>query len=144
MYYDAQRELTMVLIARAKLQPASDLIKGLPDGEDNLVRMAASASICSVMGQKSKSDTDLAKLKQHGADIYALGIGSVYAFRGARDEAFAWYENARLQKDTEFVSINVEPTNGTARVPAPFWPMMWHAAPMPCTHSLMPRSKSQD
>jgi adenylate cyclase len=115
MYFDAQYELAIVLISRGKFPQARTLLESFPEGDDDLGRMAASAALSFATGQKLKSDTEFAKLKQHGADIWAFGVASVYALRGQPNEAFMWLDKSMLQRDNEFISINFEPATASLR-----------------------------
>jgi tetratricopeptide (TPR) repeat protein len=60
MYFDAQAELAAVLVSRGKFQQALTVVKSLPEGDDDLGRMAWSSAITFGMGQKLKADAGLA------------------------------------------------------------------------------------
>jgi hypothetical protein len=60
------------------------------------------------LGLKSESDAALAVIIKEQADVAAMAIADVYAFRGQPDEAMHWLERAYVQKDSELYFIKSE------------------------------------
>lgn len=56
-----------------------------------------------------ESDAALARLKNEFGDIAAYQIAEVHAYRGEKDQGFAWLERARQQRDPGLTSTKVDP-----------------------------------
>ncbi len=56
-------------------------------------------------GRKSDADTALRELEKSFAESAAYQVGEVYAYRGERDNAFAWLERAVQQRDPGIVAL---------------------------------------
>lgn len=56
-----------------------------------------------------ESDAALAELTEGFADIAAVQIAEVHAYRGEKDQAFEWLERARQQRDPGLISTQIDP-----------------------------------
>ena len=54
------------------------------------------------LGPRAEADAALADLLEQDHETAAIQIAQVYAFRGERDEAFAWLDRAYAQRDSGF------------------------------------------
>jgi TolB-like protein len=105
-YADAQYYLTLARLAQGEKEKALHLIERASDESE---RLAGLSIVHSAMGHNAESDAALAALTKRDADNWAFGIASVHAFRGERDQAFAWLDRAFTQRDEDLVDIQGEP-----------------------------------
>jgi TolB-like protein/tetratricopeptide (TPR) repeat protein len=60
-------------------------------------------------GRKSESDAQLAEAIRQNGKSGPYGIASAYAYRGDKDSAFAWLDNAYQARDPNLISIKGDP-----------------------------------
>jgi tetratricopeptide (TPR) repeat protein len=65
----------------------------------DLFRQLALANVYHAQGRRAESNATIASLIETYADTAALQIAEAFAYRGERDQAFAWLERARAQRD---------------------------------------------
>jgi TolB-like protein/Flp pilus assembly protein TadD len=61
------------------------------------------------LGQEIESDAALAEVIEKYADVYALNIAYVFAFRGQADQAFEWLDKAARNHDLYFGAASGHP-----------------------------------
>jgi TolB-like protein len=95
-YVQAHHDLGVALLLGGNPQEAlSEIQKETPEGG----RSAGLVLAYQALHRGSEADAELARLEtEHGADM-AMWIAEAHAFRGDRDQAFAWLERAYAQKD---------------------------------------------
>ena len=97
--------LGLVLLARGDSHGALAEVR---KENDEGLRLAGTAIVDFAMGAKADSDASLKQmLKTHAQRAYE--IAGIYAFRGERDEAFQWLDQAYAQKDPYLYSIKGNP-----------------------------------
>jgi tetratricopeptide (TPR) repeat protein len=72
-------------------------------------RSAGLAMVYHALGRRAESDAALAQLIKEHAHDDASEIAEVYAYRGERDQAFAWLDRAYSQKDAGLYLIKSDP-----------------------------------
>ena len=72
-------------------------------------RLAGMAMAQFDAGQEAASLESLGNLKARFGDSYAYQIAAVHAWRGEADEAFAWLDRARAQRDASLIYIKFDP-----------------------------------
>jgi TolB-like protein/Flp pilus assembly protein TadD len=90
-----------------------------------LLAMASSA-----LGKKADSDRALGELIERNADTAAVQIAMVFAFRGEADEAFAWLERGRVQRDPGLVTLVGGPMFSKIQGD-PRWGAFWQSFGLP-------------
>ena len=68
-------------------------------------RDAGLALVNHAHGKRAESDTALARLIREGAQIWPYGIATTYAYRGEKDKAFDWLEQAYAARDSDLVTF---------------------------------------
>jgi TolB-like protein/Flp pilus assembly protein TadD len=75
-------------------------------------RLLALANVYHAQGRHAESNAALKELIETGADAAAFQIAEVLAYRDNRDQAFAWLERARAQRDTGMSMVRASPCLG--------------------------------
>jgi TolB-like protein/Flp pilus assembly protein TadD len=76
----------------------------------DMFRLLALAKVYHAQGRHAESDATLKELIETYADTAALQIGEAFAYRGERDQAFAWLERACAQRDPGMSMVRVLPS----------------------------------
>jgi tetratricopeptide (TPR) repeat protein len=88
--------LSEICLCQGRLEEALEAAKRvIHDG----FRLLALAMIYHAQGRHAESDTALGELIESRADTAAFQIAEAFAYRGDRDQAFAWLERAYAQRD---------------------------------------------
>jgi TolB-like protein/tetratricopeptide (TPR) repeat protein len=74
----------------------------------NWVRCTALAIVKWGLKDRTGADAELRKLIEEAADIAAYQIAEIHAYRGEADEAFAWLERARQQRDFGLIGVKTD------------------------------------
>ena len=72
-------------------------------------RLCALAVAHAYQGNRAASDEALRRLTESYGDSAAYQIAAIHAARGERDEAFAWLERCRTQRDPGLTWAKLEP-----------------------------------
>ena len=74
-----------------------------------MFRLLALANVYHAQGRHAESDAALEELIETYTDTAALQIAEAFAYRGERDQAFAWLERACAQRDVGMSMVRVLP-----------------------------------
>jgi TolB-like protein/class 3 adenylate cyclase/Tfp pilus assembly protein PilF len=99
--------LSLTLLAQGRSEEALPIAEREPH---DAVRLWALATIYHASGRPSESDAALLELKGRFAADSAYQIAETHAARGEVDDAFAWLERARVQRDTGLISVKAAPS----------------------------------
>jgi TolB-like protein len=105
-YGGARHDLGVILLMEGKPEQAlGEIQKETPLGG----RAAGLVLVYHALHRKPEADAELTQLEaEHSADM-AMWIAEAYAFRGQKDKAFAWLDQAYAQKDFFLWTIKVDP-----------------------------------
>jgi tetratricopeptide (TPR) repeat protein len=87
--------------------------EALAESEQETVEWERKSGIAlarSRLGPPEAADAALQDIITHDADIAAIQIAEVYAYRDEKDVAFAWLERAYVQKDHGVSMLRSQPT----------------------------------
>ena len=73
-------------------------------------RLLALANVYHAQGRHTESDVALKELIKTRADTAAFQIAEAFAYRGDRDQAFAWLERAYAQRDAGMSMVRASPS----------------------------------
>jgi TolB-like protein/Flp pilus assembly protein TadD len=90
------------LLALLEGHPA-DALAAFGREPDEAARLAGTAMARHALSDARGSDAALDLLSKKHGDREPLAVASVYAFRGERDQAFAWLDRAYANRDPELV-----------------------------------------
>jgi tetratricopeptide (TPR) repeat protein len=76
----------------------------------DMFRLLALANVYHAQGRHAESDATLKELIETYTDTAALQIAEVFAYRDYRDQAFAWLERARAQRDAGMSMVRALPS----------------------------------
>ena len=74
-----------------------------------MFRLLALTNVYHAQGRHTESNAALRRTHRNLPDTAALQIAEAYAYRGDRDQAFAWLERARAQRDAGMSMVRVLP-----------------------------------
>jgi TolB-like protein/Tfp pilus assembly protein PilF len=77
---------------------------------DESWRLFSEAFALQALGRRAEADRALAEFKRRAAGTGAYQIASFHAWRGDRDEAFAWLDRALAQEDEGIADILLDPS----------------------------------
>jgi len=97
--------LGLILLAQGKLEAALEQMQ-LEEADEG--RDGGLAMVYYAMSRRPESDASLARLIREHAEDSASYIADAYAYRGERDEAFAWLERSYRQKDVGLFLIKAD------------------------------------
>ena len=96
-----------ICLAQGRLDEALEAAKR----EINCVfRLLALANVYHAQGRHTESDAALKELIETRADTGAFQIAEAFAYRGDRDQAFAWLERACAQRDPGMSMVRASPS----------------------------------
>jgi TolB-like protein len=105
-YGSAHHDLGVILLMEGKPQDAlSEMQKETPVGG----RSAGLALVYHALHRDREADVELAGLEAEHATDMAMWIAEAHAFRGQKDQAFAWLDRAYTQKDIYLWTIKGDP-----------------------------------
>lgn len=99
--------LTMLYIKRGDADKA--MATAQVNQEDGVNRRIALALAYAMRGDTARADTTIAEMIRRDADTWPVIIAEYYAYRGDKDQAFAWLERARNAHDPSVTSIWEDP-----------------------------------
>jgi TolB-like protein len=73
-------------------------------------RLLALANARQAQGRHPEADAALEELIASSSDTAAFQIAEAFAYRGDRDQAFAWLERARVQRDSGMSMVQASPS----------------------------------
>ena len=76
----------------------------------DMFRLLALANVYHAQGRHTESDAALKELIETDADTAAFQIAEAFAYRGDRDQAFAWLERAYAQRDAGMSMVRASPS----------------------------------
>jgi len=97
--------LGLILLASSPTAGLKEMEMETPDGG----RDAGLAIVYYALGRYADSDSALARLTKQNSSDWAYGIALVRAYRGNRDDAFAWLDRSYSQRDTSLQFLRWEP-----------------------------------
>jgi adenylate cyclase len=89
-------------------QPEAALKEFVADPESS-ARDAGIALVSHAIGKKAESDAALARVVDAEGNIWAYGVALIHAYRGERDQAFAWLEKSRDTRDGDLLFVLGDP-----------------------------------
>ena len=99
--------LSEICLCQGRLEEALEAAKRvIHDG----FRLLALAMVYHAQGRHAESDTALGELIESRADTAAFQIAEAFAYRGDRDQAFAWLERAYAQRDAGIHMLRETPS----------------------------------
>jgi serine/threonine-protein kinase len=109
-YEGGHESYAEVLLLAGRPQEA---LEALQEETDDLAKQEGLALIYWKLGEKTKSDTALTKLKERQAEgghaAYAYTVAEVHAYRGESDAAFEWLERSYKLKANGMTVILIDP-----------------------------------
>jgi TolB-like protein/Tfp pilus assembly protein PilF len=96
VYTSAHYFLAMTFIARGR---NSEALQEIQRETDDAWRKTGLPFAYDALGRRAESDAALEQLKSEYAYSSAFNVAEIYAFRDAKDLAFAWLERALRQRD---------------------------------------------
>jgi len=125
----AKSGLGYVHIYEGKFAEAEKSVAG---AEDTWSVLWVRALACFGQGKKAESDRALEEMIAKSSDTAAIQIAATYAFRTEIDDAFAWVERARNQRDPGIAIMLISPIVDNMR-DDPRWPGLCQSFGLPAS-----------
>jgi serine/threonine-protein kinase len=104
-------QLSIVLVLKGESAAALEVFKQ-SSGAYNLAGLSFAYHAAR---QKEASDAALRELIERFSDVSAYQVAEAHAFRGEKDEAFAWLDRAYRQRDPGLTALLVDPLFDSTR-----------------------------
>ena len=98
--------LSDICLGQGRLDEALEAAKS---ETHDMFRLLALANVYHAQGRRTEANAALHELIETVPDSAALQIAEAFAYRGERDQAFAWLERARAQRDAGMSMVRVLP-----------------------------------
>ncbi len=95
--------LALALRAQGRLEEA---LAAAERESEEMYRLRVLTAVHHSLGRRAESDSALRELVEKHSEASAYQIAEAYASRGEFDDAFAWLERARAQRDPGLVELN--------------------------------------
>jgi TolB-like protein/lipoprotein NlpI len=102
-YVGVRNRLARLYLFTDQPQKALDIAR--QERDDEVYRPSALSVAYYSLGDQARSDQELARLIEQGADVGAYQIAQTYAWRGETDEAFNWLQHGLEIRDSGLAAI---------------------------------------